>query len=487
VVDEGPQVRIGRVVVTGNRRTRDDVVRGALDVREGELYEPEAVARSQAALLRLGVFRSVSLRLQEPEVPHATKDLAIELSERPYASLTQGVGFSIANGPRAAIEYTRPNVLGRALEFSARGKVNYPVNVLNLRPDIAAKAPEDRFEGRTDVGLRLARLELFPLPTGARADLVGEVLHRRAYDLKRAAGAAGLDVSVTSRIGFSLQYELEVDDIKRTNVLGVLTQADLERLRFKDGVTTLHAVRPSFSLDFRGNSAHPHRGWFAAGSVEYAHSLGSRVAGEFDRRSLFGLLPGSEVHSNFVKASGTLSGYLPVGASTVLALSLRGGQVFPLDSRSTTITPRRFFLGGASTMRGYAEEEMIQQDVRQILAAEARQCATSFTGVGCTEQGRQIAEGKIPISEGGEAFLLAKTERRVGLTPSVEAGFFLDLGNLWLDPAKYQLLDLRANVGFGLRFVTPIGPAALDVGFNVQPDDRINERLFAPHFTIGLF
>ena len=63
----------------------------------------------------------------------------------------------------------------------------------------------------------------------------------------------------------------------------------------------------------------------------------------------------------------------------------------------------------------------------------------------------------------------------------------MDLGNLWLDPTQLPALDLRANVGFGLRFVTPIGPAALDLGFNVEPDDRINERILAPHFTIGLF
>jgi outer membrane translocation and assembly module TamA len=48
-------------------------------------------------------------------------------------------------------------------------------------------------------------------------------------------------------------------------------------------------------------------------------------------------------------------------------------------------------------------------------------------------------------------------------------------------------VDLRANVGIGLRFITPIGPAAVDVGFNVTPDQRLNERLAAPHFTIGLF
>jgi outer membrane protein insertion porin family len=266
-------------------------------------------------------------------------------------------------------------------------------------------------------------------------------------------------------------------------VLGVLTQADLERLRFDEGVTTLQTLRPSFSLDYRDSSTHPHRGWFAAGAAEYARSIDRGGGG----RALFGLLPGSEVHTSLVKVSGTLSGYLPIGPSSVVALSLRGGRVFPLDGDSRTIIPKRFFLGGASSMRGYAEEEMIQEDVRSALAAEARACATSFTDVGCTERGRRIAGGLLPVSEGGEAFLVAKAELRVGLTPSIEAGLFVDLGNVWLDPQQYALLALRPNAGIGLRFVTPIGPAALDLGFNLQPDRTINERTFAPHFTIGLF
>jgi outer membrane protein assembly factor BamA len=188
-----------------------------------------------------------------------------------------------------------------------------------------------------------------------------------------------------------------------------------------------------------------------------------------------------------VKVSTTLSGYLPVGRGSVVALSVRGGRVFPLDDRSQTIIPRRFFLGGASTMRGFGEEELIPNDVRVDLADEARHCATSLSRVGCTPRGDRIASGERPVSEGGEAYLLAKTEFRIPVRGSLEAGLFADVGNLWLDPIAYRLVDLRANVGFGIRFVTPIGPAALDLAFNVSPDGRINERLFAPHFTIGLF
>jgi outer membrane protein assembly complex protein YaeT len=480
VVEEGPEVRIGRVVLSGNRRTRDDVVREALEVVEGDVYEPEAMARSQAALLRLGVFRSVELRLQEAEVPGEVKDLAVELGERPYATLSQGFGYSTANGPRTTFEYARPNLLGRALELGARVKVNYPLNTpWSYREDLVGRAPIDRIEGRADVGLRSQRLGL-PVPAGARTDLVGEILHRKAYDLKRVAAIAGLDLSLSSWVTLSLQYELEVDDISKSSAAGYLTQADLERLRFDEGVTTLHSLRPSVVLDHRDNAAHPHRGWLLSGSVEYARSLGE------DGGNVLWVLPGSDIHTNMLKLQGTGSAYFPLGGS-VIAMSLRFGRVLPLDPDSQTIIPKRFFLGGASTMRGFGEEEMIPQDLREDLASEARHCATSPTGVGCTDRGRRVVEGERPVSEGGEAFLLAKGELRLPLSHTVEAGLFVEFGNLWLDPRVYRVVDLRANVGLGVRFITPIGPAALDVGFNVQPDHDINERWYAPHFTIGLF
>jgi outer membrane protein assembly complex protein YaeT len=482
LVTEGPKVRLGRILISGNVRTREEVVRSALEVQEGAWHDPEAMARSQAALLRLGVFRSVALRLQDPELPDGVKDLAVELSERPWQYLASGAGFSIANGPRVTVEYGRPNLLGRALEFTARGKLNYPLAWFGrVLPPTSFKS---NLEGRGDVGLLAPRLEVLPSLLGApltgRVGLVAERLHRRTYDLGRAAAQLGGDLAVTSRVTLSLQYEIEVDQIEKTDATAVLTQADLERLRFDQGITTLHALRPSATLDFRDNAAHPHQGWFATGSAELARSLGSPGS-----RFLF--IPGSETYVNLLKVQATVSGYLPVGRNTVLALSARGGRVLPLDDRSRTIIPKRFFMGGASTLRGYAEEEMIPQDQRDGVAEEARHCASTISGAGCTPRGADVVAGKTAASEGGESFLLLKGELRQVLTGSLEVGLFVDLGNLWLDPKAYRLVDLRPSAGVGLRFVTPVGPAALDLGFNLAPDRRINERLFAPHFTIGLF
>jgi outer membrane protein insertion porin family len=187
-----------------------------------------------------------------------------------------------------------------------------------------------------------------------------------------------------------------------------------------------------------------------------------------------------------LRLSGAVSGYLPLGAS-VVALSLRGGRVLPLDAASQTIGPKRFFLGGAATMRGYAEDEMIPEDVRGAYLQQVRACAGSVSQLACSPIARQLAAGQFLTSEGGESFVNAKLELRFPVRQNVEAGIFADLGNLWLDPRVGSITDLRLNLGAGVRFLTPIGPAVLDLGVNPSPDPRLGEGYVSPHFTIGLF
>jgi outer membrane protein assembly factor BamA len=481
-VQEGPQVRVGSVIVTGNRRTRESVIRSALDLEPGDVYEPEAATLSEAALLGLGVFRSADLRLSDPDTPEPVKDLTVEVSERAWQTLTTGFGVSTADGPRAFVDYTRPNLLGRALEFTARAKLNYPLEA--FRPDLVGRDPAERLEGFATTGLRWPGPAGLPL-AAARVDLIGEHRLQSSYDLTRGAMALGLDVVRLGRFAARVTYELEVDWVAtRTGYQSAFAFAPTEeaRLLFPVGLTTLHAIRPTLSLDHRDNVALPRRGWYADITAELAHSLGGPGS-----RALFGLLPGSDTYINMLKVSGTASTYLPIGGS-VLALQLRAGQVFSLDSRSQTIAPKRFYLGGASTMRGYGEYEMIPEDRRAAAAQQMERCATLASGLGCSpELRRRLEAGLMFPSEGGEAFLMVKGELRVPLGGSLEAGFFADVGNLWLDTTQVALSALRLNAGLGLRVVTPVGPAAVDVGFIVQPDRNLNEPLVTPHFTIGFF
>ena len=482
VVEEGPQVRLGRVLVSGNVRTRESVIRSALELGPGDVYEPEAAAASEAALLGLGVFRSATLRLSDPETAEPVKDLTVEVSERPWQTVVTGVGISTADGPRIFVEYGRPNVFGRALEFVARAKANYPIET--FRTELLGRLPAERLEGSLIAGLR------YPRPGGlsfgaARLDLIGEHRIQAAYDLTRGALALGFDFARLGRLAARLTYEIEVDWVSTktgyASAFAFAPVAEAQRL-FPVGLTTLHALRPSLSLDFRDNAVTPRKGWYTELTAELAHSLGSK-----GHSILLGLLPGSETPIDMLKLTGMLTGYLPVGKS-VFAAQLRIGRVYPLASDSVTIAPKRFYLGGSTTMRGFGEYEMIPEDRRAAAATQIERCGTLASGLGCSpELRRRIDAGLPPPSEGGEAFLLVKGELRVPLGRSLEAGFFADLGNLWLDPGLLSPRDVRVNAGLGLRVLTPIGPAAIDLGFNIQPHRAINEPVMAPHFTIGFF
>jgi outer membrane protein assembly factor BamA len=480
-VDSGPQVRIAAVVIEGNKRTRTALIERTLGIQAGTVYDPVEAANAQTELLRLGVFRSVTLQLSDPDVPQASKELVVQVDERPYQALTATAGLSFAEGPRAAVEYGRPNLGGNALELVTRLRVNYPLEL--FRPDLVVYEPVERIEWLAEAGVRLPRL-LDVRFVNFRADVVGQHKIQAAYELQRYALILGADLTRLGAFSTSLTASFEVDDVgsKTACQSAFCLESSPEKARylFPVGITTLFSLTPRLTLDFRDNAARPTSGAFAELTVDYSRSLGSEGA-------RFLGIPGSTIYVNLIRLEALLTAYMPVWR-TVLAVSGRAGRVYALDDASQTIGPKRFYLGGATTMRGYGVNEMVPQDVRPLVAAQTRACASALSGLGCTpEQARLVRDGIMLPSEGGQVFALLKVELRVPLTRATELGLFVDWGNLWLDPAALDLTMLRTNVGLGLRILTPVGPVAFDLGFNLRPEQAINEPVMAPHFAVGFF
>ena len=174
-----------------------------------------------------------------------------------------------------------------------------------------------------------------------------------------------------------------------------------------------------------------------------------------------------EFVSRFLKGSVTVSGYVPVGFDVVLAAQARLGRILHLTDASQTYPNRAFFLGGVDTMRGYLEDELIPQDLAD-----------------------DVERGLLPpnaIVRAGDAFALLRAEVRFPIYGQLRGGVFTDLGNLWADATKLDVLQLRPTAGFGLRLGTPVGPIALDWGFNLARRAELSERSNAVHFSIGLF
>jgi outer membrane translocation and assembly module TamA len=80
-----------------------------------------------------------------------------------------------------------------------------------------------------------------------------------------------------------------------------------------------------------------------------------------------------------------------------------------------------------------------------------------------------------------------KFELRIPIKGAFETAVFSDVGNLWVD-ATYPFehgFPIRASVGSGIRYQTPIGPLAFDYGINLTR--KAFEDFGAFHFAIGLF
>src|SRR5207237_4851163 len=81
---------------------------------------------------------------------------------------------------------------------------------------------------------------------------------------------------------------------------------------------------------------------------------------------------------------------------------------------------------------------------------------------------------------GGDLFILFRNELRIPiprLALPIGVALFVDLGNSWRDPARVVTSPkLRSDIGFGLRYFTPIGPIALDLAFNIVED--VNRAFF---------
>jgi outer membrane protein insertion porin family len=110
-VDPGRRVYVRRINVTGNTRTRDEVIRREMRQLEGGWYSASKIQASKQRVDRLGYFADVSV--ETPSVPGTTDqvDLNINVTEKPTGSVLLGAGFG-SEGVVLSGGVTQQNVFG---------------------------------------------------------------------------------------------------------------------------------------------------------------------------------------------------------------------------------------------------------------------------------------------------------------------------------------------------------------------------------------
>ena len=121
MVDPGRRAYVRRIEISGNARTRDEVIRRELRQFESSWYDADSLRRSRERVDRLGYFNSVEVDTRAvPDSPDQV-DLEVKVKERPTGNLMLGAGFSSTDRLILSGSINQQNFLGtgKALAIDA--------------------------------------------------------------------------------------------------------------------------------------------------------------------------------------------------------------------------------------------------------------------------------------------------------------------------------------------------------------------------------
>ncbi len=419
VISEGPRHFVRAVLVSGLVTTRPELVERRIAIKAGDPVSQARMLQTERRLYDLGIFAKVDMTVQNPDGEEPDRNLLLQLEESKKYSISAGFGLEVARiggsqtslespagqagfSPRVSFDVSRLNFLGRAHTVSLLSRVSS----LEQREELNYLAPQLR--GRQNLDLSFTAL----------FDTSRDV---RTFSARRWEGSAQIAQRWTrSRtVFYRLSYRRVSVDNGTLKIDPLLVPLLSQPVRV--GVPSIAYVD-----DRRDDPVDSRRGTY--------NSLDMGVA-----TRIFGS------QTDFSRLLARNSTYHTIGAKLVLARSFSFGWIAPLKVETIPL-PERFFGGGASSHRGFPDNQ-----------AGPRDETTGF-----------------PV--GGDALLMFNTELRFPLYGANIGGvLFHDMGNVY---SRVQDVSFRTHqrdlkdfnymvhaVGLGLRYRTPIGPVRIDLAF----------------------
>ena len=462
-IQRGKKVFFHRINIRGNVKTRDKVIRRELKVAEGELYNQTLLDRSKMFVQRLGYFEKVELSTKAWKDPHAKPgaapsddqiDVNIEVTERPTGTFQIGAGFSSVENFVGQAQVSQNNLFGRGTTLQLQASIS------SLRQYFTLRYLDPYF---------------LDTPLTFSFTLYNSLLTYPAFTRLSRGGDLTFGYLLADNLRVYGTYKLETVSVTQnapgTVVAGFgnVTQASPGTISnlFRSGITS--SVKGSMTWDSRNDRLFPTKGLFASLSAEVADpTLGSQ--------------------STFTRVSGFLRTYTPIVGPFIFRTNLEVGYI---SSRAPQGVPiyERYFLGGINTIRGYQlfslgpKVNILQsQDPQAYLA---------------------------PFNIGGNLQLILNAEIEVPIFPQVgiKGVIFFDAGNAYNTEDRWCALgahsnipstadpctgglggifsNLRTSVGFGFRWMSPIGPLRFEWGIPLFKQPQEDPIVF--EFTIGNF
>lgn len=424
--EPGTLAHFGPVEISGNQSVGDNVIRRELTFKPGDLYSRSEVQDSQRRLYGMELFQFVNIETVNPEQQNPTVPTRVTVAEGKHQRLNFGVGYGTDEKERVDAQYHHLNFLGGARTAGLHARWS------SLDRGVRADFNQP-YVFRPHFSLGLEGQQWYTYTPAYRSVVSGG----KATVTHRANPSMSYSMSLTSEHDSSSISDLALSNPAYRNDLIALGLDP----RTNQQTGTLNALGLDLQRSTADNLLNAHHGYQLALHFEEA----GRV------------LPGT---FHYYAASIDGRHYLPLSPRLVWANRIEIGNIDPIGSGETEIPfSKRYFLGGASSVRGWGIYEL-----------------------------SPLVAG-LPV--GGDSMLAFTTEMRAGVSGNIGLVAFLDGGNVWANTWGYHLNDLRYAIGPGFRYQTPVGPIRLDFGWQLNPIPGLivngspQTRRWRIHFSIG--
>lgn len=112
VVDPGQRVYIRRINISGNDKTRDEVIRREFRMVEGAWFDVDKIKRSKQRVDKLGFFDEVNLETPQVQGTGDQLDINVGVHEKSTGNFSVGAGFSQGEGITLTTGVSQSNLFG---------------------------------------------------------------------------------------------------------------------------------------------------------------------------------------------------------------------------------------------------------------------------------------------------------------------------------------------------------------------------------------
>jgi outer membrane protein insertion porin family len=461
-VRRGPLTHVRRIVIRGNQKTSDRVIRRELAIMEGDRYSETGYQDSRRRVMALGYFERVDLST-EPVPDHPDQIVVnVEVVERPTGTFQVGAGFSSVESFIATAQIQQLNLFGRGQSLTLQAQISALRQIFALR-FVEPYLFDSNWSGAIDIYNTLRVYTDFTRQSTGGSLSAGYPLIG-TYDLRLALTYTGEAVSVVRRGSTAL-----LGPGQQPSIFGNVPLANL----FRNGFSS--AIGASLVVDTRDNRLFPTNGIFAR--------LGVDIADPYT----------GSYNISYVRWSGFFRFYYPLFLGIVVKGNLTGGYISSRDPRGVPIA-ERYFLGGILDVRGY----------------RLRTLGPRLPVARIEDPNADVVQNGVNIGGNLQMYYNLEIEFPILQQIGVRGVVFTDGGNVWNTEQQYcngsaaatidvispcgalnprslvvNPLAIRTSWGIGLRWFSPLGLLRFEWGF---PFARLPfEEPSVFEFTIGNF